>query len=88
MEQTAEQVASMYPALLLADAGQSGGRVWRFKLQRPVWTVLVVVSDVDPKGLLEVAAPNNEQPVQALGADRAHPALRVRVGSGRPHWRA
>ncbi len=81
-------VASKHPALLLlADDGQSGGRIWRFKLQRPVWTVLVVVPDVDPKDLLEVAAPNNEQPVQALGADRAHPALRVRVGSGRPHWR-
>jgi hypothetical protein len=34
-----------------------------------------------------MAAPNNEQPVQTLGADRAHPALGVRVGSGRPHWR-
>jgi hypothetical protein len=51
VQQTAEQVVSMQPALLLiADDRPSGGRVWRFKSQRSVWTVLVVVPDVDPKG--------------------------------------
>jgi hypothetical protein len=35
VQQTAEQVVSMHPALLLiADDRQSGGRVWRFKFQR------------------------------------------------------
>jgi hypothetical protein len=46
VQQTAEQVVSMQPALLLiADDRQSGGRVWRFKSQRSVRTVLVVVTD-------------------------------------------
>ena len=52
-----------------------------------MWPMPVVVLDVDPKDLLEVAAPNNQQPVQALGTDRAHPALRVGVRSGCPHRR-
>ena len=78
----------MHPALeLIADDHQYGGRVWRFKSQRSVRTVLVVVPDVNPKDLFEVAAPNNEQPVQALGADRSDPALRVGVGPRCPHWR-
>ena len=50
----------MHPVLLIAHDRQSGGRVWRFKSQRSVRTVLVVVPDVDPKDMLEVAAPNNE----------------------------
>jgi hypothetical protein len=88
VQQTAEQVVSMHLALeLIADHRQPGGRVWRFKSQRSVRTVLVVVPDVDPKDLFEVAAPNNEQPVQALGADRWDPALRVRVCPWCPHWR-
>jgi hypothetical protein len=79
---------SMPPALLLiADDRQSGGRVWRFKSQRSVRTVLVVVPDVNPKDLLEVAAPTNEQPVQALGADRSDPALGVGVRPWCPRWR-
>ena len=42
--------------------------------------------DVDPKDLLEVAAAHDQQPVQALGTDSAHPALRVGVCLGRPDW--
>jgi hypothetical protein len=85
VQQTAEQVESMPPALeLIADDRQSGGRVWRFTSQ---CSVLVVVPDGNPKDLLEVAAPNNEQPVQALGADRWDPALRVRVRPWCPQWR-
>src|SRR5512133_1725112 len=78
----------MHPALqLIADDRQSGGRVWRFKSQRSVRTGLVVVPDVNPEDLFEVAAPDNEQPVQALGADRSDPALRVRVRPWCPPWR-
>ena len=73
--------------VLLADHRLSGGRVWRLKPQRSMRTVLVVMPDIDPKDLLKVAAPNNEQPVQTLGADRAHPALGVRVRPWCPHWR-
>ena len=38
--------------------------------------------DVDPKDLLQVATADDQQPIQALGADRPHPALRVRVRLG------
>jgi hypothetical protein len=44
--------------------------------------------DVDPKDLLEMAAPDDQQPVQALGADRPHPALGMRIRPWRPHRRA
>ena len=40
--------------------------------------------DIDPKHLLQVTSPDNEEPVKALGADRANPALGIRVRSGRP----
>jgi hypothetical protein len=43
--------------------------------------------DVDPKHLLEVVSADDQQPVQALGADGADPALRMRVRSGCPYRR-
>ena len=63
----------------------AGRWIWRCKPERPVGTVAVVVLDVDPEDLLEVAAADDQQPVQALGADRPHPALGVRVRLGCPH---
>jgi hypothetical protein len=44
-----------------------------------VGTVGVGVLDVDPKDVLEVAAPDDQEPVQALGAHRPDPALRMGV---------
>src|SRR6266542_5336016 len=73
--------------LILANDGQPGRRIWRLQSKRPMWPVPVVVLDVDPKDLLEVAASDDEQPVQALAADGADPAFRVGVCSGRPHRR-
>jgi hypothetical protein len=32
----------------------------------------VVVLDVDPEHLLQVASPDDQEPVQALGTDRAN----------------
>ena len=88
MEQTTEQVASMKAALaILADKIQLGGWDRRLKLERPVRTIGVVMLDVDPEHLLQVPAPDEQQPIQALGADGPHPALHVRVCSWRPHWR-
>jgi hypothetical protein len=89
MEEAAEQIASVYNALIiLAKDGQLGRRVWRSQQQRPVGTMAVVMLDVDPKDLLEVAVPDDQQPVQTLGPDRPHPALGVRVRRGCPHRRA
>src|SRR6266571_5041251 len=72
MQETAEQVTSAHlTSFILTDDGQSGGSVRRLELERPVGAVPVVVLDVDPKGLLKMAAPDEQQPVQALGADGA-----------------
>jgi hypothetical protein len=88
VEKSAEQVASMHPAwLAVADDSQSSGWVWRFQSERPVRAVPVAVPDVDAQDLLQVASPDDQQPVQALGADGANPPLRVGVRVGRPHWR-
>ena len=88
VQETAEQVASMHDALLiLANNGWSGGWVRRLELKRPVRTVPVVVRDVDPKDLLEVASADDQQPVEALSADRPHPAFGVGVGPRRLHRR-
>jgi len=66
VEQATEQVPSMNAAFsTLIHDGQSGGRVRRLELQRPV---PVVVLDIDSEDLLEVPARHDEQPVQALGA--------------------
>ena len=88
MQQTAEQVAPTQSALLiLGDNGQPGGLIWRLEPKRPMRAVPVVVPDVDSQDLLEVAAADDQQPVQALGADRADPPLGVRVRLGRLYRR-
>jgi hypothetical protein len=88
MKQTGKEVASAHSAsAILAKNGQRGERVWRTMHECPVGTVAVVVLDVDPKDLLQVATANDQKPVQALGPDRPHPALRVRVRPGRLHGR-
>jgi hypothetical protein len=88
VKQTTEEVASAHGAsVILAKNGQPGERAWRTKHECPVGTVAVVMPDVDPKDLLQVATANDQEPVQALGADRPHPALRVRVRPGRLHGR-
>jgi hypothetical protein len=88
VQETAEQVTSEHPALLtFTNDGQSGGSVGRLKLERPVWTVPVVLLEIDTQDLLQMAAPNDQQPVQALSADGADPPFGVRVRGRRPHWR-
>jgi hypothetical protein len=81
MEETAEQVAWVDPGWLIgADKGRSGGWIRRLQPERPVRPMGVVVLGVDSKGLLEAAMSDDQQPVQALGADGPDPALRVGVG--------
>jgi hypothetical protein len=50
--------------------------------------VLVVVAAVDTENVLEVAASENEDSVEAVGAKRAHPAFGVGVRVRRPDRRA
>jgi hypothetical protein len=47
-----------------------------------------VVTDIDAEDVLELAAADDEQPVEALAADAAHPALHVGVRVRRLHRRA
>jgi hypothetical protein len=58
------------------------GRVAAFGRQEPeraVGPVLVVVAAVDAEHALEVAATEDEDPVEAVGADSPHPAFGVGV---------
>jgi hypothetical protein len=84
VEESTEQVASTHGALvILAEASQLVGRVWRLRPGRPVGTVAVVVLDVDAEHLLKVSSAGDQQPVQALGPHRTDPTLGGGVGVGR-----
>ncbi len=54
-------------------------------LKGAVRSMGVVVVDVDLQHTFEVAPADDEQPVQALSAQAAEPALRDRVRPGRAH---
>jgi hypothetical protein len=84
VEESAEQVTSMHPSwLAVADDPQVGEWIRRLQSECAVGTVAVVMLDVDPQDLVKVVAPEDQQPVQALGPHRADPALGVGVGSRR-----
>jgi hypothetical protein len=66
MQKAAEQVTSTHHALFaLADDGQPGRSVRRLKLERPVRPMGVVVLEIHPKDLRQMATSYNQQPVQA-----------------------
>jgi energy-coupling factor transporter ATP-binding protein EcfA2 len=86
VDESAEQVAAVY-------AGRCVERCWvaavgREQVERAVWPVLVVMAAVDAEDVLEVASAENQDSVEAVSADRAHPAfgvgVRVRGLNGRP----
>jgi hypothetical protein len=73
VDESAEQIAT-------ANAGRRCRRrrvvaVRREQLESAVWPVLVVVAAVDAEHVLEMAAAEDEDPVQAVGANGAHPAF-------------
>jgi hypothetical protein len=77
VEEPAKQISSAYLGqLTLAHDRRTAGALGRLKPECPVWAMLVVMLDVQLEHLLQVPAPNDQQPVQALGADRANPPLR------------
>ena len=87
MEQAVESVSPVHATPIFADDGWTGWWIRRLQPERPMGTVDVVMLNVDPKDLLQVAAPNDQQPVQALGPDHADPALGIGVGVGCLHRR-
>src|SRR5215216_4767715 len=88
VHESVEQVAPVdLGHRILASEGRFDSRIRRLQPERPVWAMGVVVLDVDPQHLLEVAAADDQQPVQALGPDRPDPAFGVGVGVGRLYRR-
>ena len=69
---------------ILSDVGQPGGWTRRFQPERPVWTMPVVVLDIDPEDLFQVTSADDQQPVEALGADGPDEALRDRIRPSAP----
>jgi hypothetical protein len=67
-------------------ASRRGGevRVWRLEVERAVWPAAVVMAHVDVENLLELAATDDQEPVEAFAAGAADPALDVRVRIWRP----
>jgi putative transposase len=61
VQETAEQVASVYPGWrVAADEGYSSGWIRRLKLQRPAGAMSVVVRDVHLEGPLQVPAAHDQ----------------------------
>ena len=81
MKQATKEVASAHPGSpSLTDEGQTGRWARRFQPKRSVWTMSVVVLDIDPEDLLQVTTADDQQPVEALGPDGTDPPLRIGVG--------
>ena len=88
MKESPKEVASVHSGLpILSDVGQPGGWTRRFQPERPVWTMPVVVLDIDPEDLFQVTSADDQQPVEALGADGTDPTLRMGVRVRRPDRR-
>lgn len=60
--------------------GEAFARHRHLKIDASVRALLVVMADVFSKDSVEVAAANDEQPVQAFGANCPYPAFRESVG--------
>jgi hypothetical protein len=80
VDESAESVA----ALNLAGGRRTGGSGWNGREQgeSSVWALAVVVRRVAAEHVLEVTAAEDQQPVEAFGADAADEALGVRVCLG------
>src|SRR6266508_2850311 len=61
------------------------GRVWRSEVQRAMWPMTVVVVDEGSEHAVEVALIEDQQPVEALGANGPDEALCDRISLRRPH---
>jgi hypothetical protein len=59
----------------------------RPEFERAVWPLAVVMVDVDAERSFEVAAVEDQQPVETLGTHSTNEALRDRVGFRRAHRR-
>src|SRR6266542_3758144 len=91
-QQSAEPVATA-EAIELQQLFARGWFVYRWLregwllVERAVLPVRVVVQRVDAEDMLEMTAADDQQPVEALAAHAADPALGVRSRPRRPHRR-
>jgi hypothetical protein len=91
VEESAEEVAPSDLPRVKACCGWRIGStavIRRSQVERAVWTLLVEVADIDAEDVLEVAAADDQQPVEAFPAHAADPALAVSVRVRRPDRRA
>src|SRR6266536_313084 len=65
-----------------SDPFRGRSRIRWTKLERPVWSLPVVVLDVRAEDVLQVTPTEDQDVIQALSSSRADPALRERV----PPW--
>jgi len=82
VEQSAEQVAPPDLQGMKERCRRrigSASAVRRSQIERSVWTLLVEVADVDAEDVLELAATEDQEPVDALPAHAADPAFGVGV---------
>src|SRR6266581_2062802 len=63
----------------MSPPSRSRRRIGCSQVERTVWAPLVVVADIDPEYALELAAIEDQEPVEALPPCAADPALNVRV---------
>jgi hypothetical protein len=67
MKETAEQITSTHPALLLpTNCDHPSKSIRRLEPQRAVRTVLVVVLDTDSQDPLQMPSPDDQEPVKAV----------------------
>ena len=80
MDQSAEQVPPAYGGRAAGVVDRDGvAAIWRDKLERAVRPVPVVVVGVDAQDAFEMAPSEDEDPIETVAADGAHPALGERV---------
>ena len=61
------------------------GRIWRPETNTRMWSLRVVVGDVDAEDAFEVSAVDDQQPVETLLADGSNKALGDGIRSRRPY---
>src|SRR5262249_31688649 len=89
VEQTAEEVSPGHVGGHRGGSGRQRMRSRRWDQSEPsMWSVVVVMADVDSEHPFEGTPIHDEEPVETLRPHRPNPALRVGVGPGGPHWRA
>src|SRR6266545_1947830 len=82
VEQAAEEVAPPDPERIKRRCRRrigSAAALRRSQVERSVWTLLVEVADVDAEGVLELAATEDQKPVEAFPAHAADPPFGVGV---------